>query len=34
MNYNKCMIYCIRDDWLHKTPKDPDDNFNEILRNR
>ena len=34
MNYNKCMIYCIRDDWLHNTPRDPDDNFKEILRSR
>ena len=34
MNYNKCIIYCIRDDWLHNTPEDPDDNFKKILRNR
>ena len=34
INYNKSMIYCIRDDWLYNTPKDPDDNFREILRTR
>ena len=34
MNHNKCMIYCIRDDWLQNTPKDPDDYFKEFLRNR
>ena len=34
MDHNKYMIYCIRDDWLHNTPKDPDDNFKEILRSR
>ena len=34
MNYNKCMIYCIRDDWLHNTPRDPSDDIKEILRNR
>ena len=34
MNYNKCMIYCTRDNWLLNAPRDPDDNFKEILRNR
>ena len=34
MDHNKCIIYCMRDDWLHNTPKDPDDNFKEILRSR
>ena len=34
MDHNKNMIYCIGDDWLHNTPKDPDDNFKEILRSR
>ena len=34
MNYNKRMIYCIRDDWLINEPKDPDDKFREILRSR
>ena len=34
MDHNKCVVYCIRDDWLHNTPEDPDDNFKEILRSR
>ena len=34
MDQNKYMIYCIRSDWLHNTPKDPDDSFKEILRSR
>ena len=34
MNHDKCMVYCIRHDWLYNTPRDPDDNFKEILRNR
>ena len=34
MDYDKCFTYCIRDDWLNNTPKDPDDEFKEILRNR
>ena len=32
INYDKRMIYCIRDDWLYNTPRDPDDKFREILR--
>ena len=34
INYNKNMVYCIRDDWLNNSPRDPDDNYKEILRNR
>ena len=34
INYNKSIIYCIRDDWLNKAPQDPDDEYREILRSR
>ena len=27
-------VYCVRDDWMSDTPKEPDNDFKEILRNR
>ena len=34
LNHDNCLIYCVRDNWLENTPKDSNDNFKEILRNR
>ena len=28
------LIFCVRDDWLNNAPKEPDNNFKEVLRNR
>ena len=34
INHDKCLVYCVRIDWLNNTPKEPNDDFKEILRNR
>ena len=31
---NNQLVFCIRDDWINKTPKEPNNSFKEILRNR
>ena len=31
---NNHLVYCVRYDWLNDTPKEPDDSFREVLRNR
>ena len=31
---NNCLVFCVRDDWLNNTPREPDNSFKEILRNR
>ena len=31
---NNQLVFCISDDWINKTPKEPNNNFKEILRNR
>ena len=28
------LVFCVRDDWLNNKPREPDDSFREILRNR
>ena len=28
------LVFCFRDDWLNNTPREPDNSFKEILRNR
>ena len=28
------LVFCVRDDWLNKTPKEPNNDFKEVLRNR
>ena len=28
------LVYCLRSDWLNNNPKEPDNDFKEILRNR
>ena len=34
INPDNSSVYCIRNDWLNTAPKEPDDNFKEVLRNR
>ena len=34
ITHDNRLIFCLRDDWLNKTPKEPNDDFKEILRNR
>ena len=34
INHNISLVFCIRHDWLNNTPREPDDVFKEILRNR
>ena len=34
INPDNSIVYCARNDWLNNTPKEPDDDFKEILRNR
>ena len=31
---NNQLVFCISDDWINNTPKEPNNNFKEILRNR
>ena len=31
---NNQLIFCISDDWINNTPKEPNNNFKGILRNR
>ena len=31
---NNRLVFCVRDDWLNNSPREPDNSFNEILRNR
>ena len=34
LNTEGRMLYCVRNDWLSNAPREPDDDFIEILRNR
>ena len=34
ISHDNRLIFCIRDDWLNKNPKEPNNVFKEILRNR
>ena len=34
INPDNRLVFCIRNDWLNIAPKEPDDNFKEVLRNR
>ena len=34
ITHNNRLVFCVRDDWLNKSPREPDDSFKEILRNR
>ena len=33
INPDNSIVYCVRNDWLNNAPKEPDDDFKEILRN-
>ena len=34
ISHDNRLVSCVRDDWLNNTPKEPDNDFKEILRNR
>ena len=34
ISQDNSFVYCIKNDWLNNAPKEPDDDFKEILRNR
>ena len=34
ITHHNQLIYCVRDNWLNNTPKEPNDDFKEVLRNR
>ena len=34
INLDNCLVYCVRNDWIHNTPKEPKDDFKETLGNR
>ena len=34
INPDNSIVYCVRNDWLNNIPKEPNDDFKEILRNR
>ena len=31
---NNRLVFCVRDDWLNNSPREPDNDFKEVLRNR
>ena len=34
ITHNNHLVFCVRDDWLNDSPKEPNNSFKEILRNR
>ena len=34
ISHDNRLVFCVRDDWLNNTPREPDNDFKEILRNR
>ena len=34
ITHNNRLVFCVRDNWLNNTPREPDNSFKEILRNR
>ena len=34
ISHDNTLVFCVRDDWLNNTPKEPNNDFKEILRNR
>ena len=34
ITHDNRLVFCVRDDWLNNTPREPDNGFKEILRNR
>ena len=34
ITHDNRLVFCVRDDWLNNKPREPDNSFKEILRNR
>ena len=34
ITHDNRLVFCVRDDWLNNEPREPDNSFKEILRNR
>ena len=34
ITHDNRLVFCVRDNWLNNTPREPDNGFKEILRNR
>ena len=34
ISHDDRLVFCVRDDWLNNTPREPDNDFKEIFRNR
>ena len=34
VTHDNRLVFCVRDDWLNNKPREPDNSFKEILRNR
>ena len=34
ITHDNRLVFCVRDDWLNNKPREPDNSFEEILRNR
>ena len=34
ITHDNPLVFCLKDNWLNNTPKEPDNSFKEILRNR
>ena len=34
ITHDNRLVFCVKDNWLNNTPKEPDNSFKEILRNR
>ena len=34
ISHDNRLVFCVKGDWLNNTPREPDNDFKEILRNR
>ena len=34
ITHDNRLVFCVRDDWMKNKPREPDNSFKEILRNR
>ena len=34
ITHDNRLVFCVKDDWMNNTPREPDNSFKEILRNR
>ena len=34
ITHDNRLVFCVRDNWLNNTPREPDNGFKEVLRNR